>query len=158
MGRKGCFKLLGPGALDLVEAEFRIAAEDGECFAAGLGDEEAVEGVAVVPGEAGDLVAMGGLEIEAADAVALHFLRDEAGPIGAEAEVGAVEAEFDSDFPKRGDAPEQFVGGLEEGAGSFAKAGVVGHHPEEGLGVEEEFHADGSSGEGSATLLVLAGV
>src|ERR1017187_677339 len=65
-----------PDDFDGVEAEFFVVSEDGEGFGDGLGDEEAVEGVAVVRGqsfESQDVLVADGEELHA---VVFHLVAD----------------------------------------------------------------------------------
>ena len=63
-----------PDDFDWVEGELFVVAEDGEGFRDGLGDEQAVEGVAVVDGEGFELEDVLVADGEELHAVILHLV------------------------------------------------------------------------------------
>src|ERR1035437_2509775 len=124
-----------PDPLNSVVVKGRITTQDSPFFAQRLRYEQAVKRIPMMPRQFGNHRAMSGLEVEAMDAIAGHFLRNPLFPTRTEPKIRPIETQLDANFPKRCRAPSQILGCNNRAPRAGRQPNIIRDHPQQGMGI-----------------------
>jgi len=127
-----------------VQRERRVAGDDGELVFERVGDEQAIERIAVMPGQAPNAERSGEPELGDFEPRATQHAGKPS--LGRTRELELAEGLLDRDFPSRHDAHEDVVGPiLNRGSRAGGQAPGIGRRLQNDMGIEQKLQGSAPS-------------